>query len=114
MAKATSGRFTPKASDKAKADALKAKAADAAKESAEKVPGYQTSGRYTPPQPVKVTLEEGTKPWVPYAMFGMFGIGLLGIILNYLGYLPSAPSNWYLLGGLIAITGGFMVATQLK
>ncbi len=114
MAKASSGRFTPKASDKAKADALKAKAGDAAKESAEKVPGYQTSGRYTPPQPVKVTLEEGTKPWVPYAMFGMFGVGLLGIILNYLGYLPGAPSNWYLLGGLVAITGGFMVATQLK
>jgi Cell division protein CrgA len=114
MAKSSSGRFTPKATEKAKVDALKSKAGDAAKEASEKVPGYQTSGRYTPPQPVKVTFEEGTKHWVPYAMFGMFGVGLFGIILNYLGYLPSSPSNWYLLGGLVAITGGFMVATQLK
>ena len=105
MAKSSSGRYTPKASEKAKAEGLKVKATDAAKDAAEKAPGYQSSGRYTPPQPVKVTFEEGTKPWVPYLMFALFGIGLIGIILNYMGYLPSAPSNWYLLGGLIAITG---------
>ncbi len=114
MAKSSSGRFTPKASEKAKADGLKAKAGDAAKDTAEKLPGYQTSGRYTPPRPVNIAFEQGTKPWVPYAMFAFFGVGLLSIILNYVSLLPGSPSNWYLLGGLIGITGGFMIATQLK
>lgn len=116
MAKAPSGRFTPKAAEKTKSDLTngKANATDRAREAAEKRPGYQTSGRYTPPQPVKVSLTEGTRPWVPYVMFGLFGIGLLSIILNYVSLLPGAPSNWYLLGGLISITGGFMAATQLK
>lgn len=116
MATSSSGRFTPKASDKGKADTSKAKDAgkDAAKDPAEKAPAYQSSGRYTPPQPVKVALDEGTKPWVPYVMFGMFAIGLLSIILNYVGWLPGAPTNWYLLAGLVSITGGFMAATQLK
>jgi Cell division protein CrgA len=112
MATSPSGRFTPKATDKAKADA--AKVQDGAKDAADKTPAYQTSGRYTPPQPVKVNLSEGTKPWVPYLMFGLFGLGLLAIILNYMGLLPNAPTNWYLLVGLVSITGGFMAATQLK
>ena len=87
---------------------------DGAKATAEKAPAYQTTGRYTPPQPVKVRFDEGTKPWVPFVMFGLFGIGLLSIILNYVGWLPNAPTNWYLLVGLVSITGGFMAATQLK
>lgn len=110
MAQKTSGRFTPKAKVAEKA----AKAADAAKDAAEKVPAYQSSGRYTAPTPRELKADAPTKPWVAPVMFALLGIGLLSIILNYVGLLPGAPSNWYLLGGLVGITLGFMVATQLK
>jgi hypothetical protein len=70
------------------------------------------SSRYTPPIPAKV---KGPSPtWVPVLLFGLLIAGGLGIILNYMGLLPNAPQNYYLIGGLAAILGGIMVATQYR
>jgi Cell division protein CrgA len=115
-----SGRFTPKGGiNAAKAVAKNAagKAADGAEKAGEKVPSYAATGRYTPPKSPSASGPgmELTKPWVPWLMGIFLILGLLVIVLNYIDQiLPSAPSNWYLLGGLVSITLGFMTATQLK
>jgi cobalamin biosynthesis Mg chelatase CobN len=127
MADDKPGRFTPKGGAKGAADAAKSagksagKAAAGAAGAAAKSAGDAASsarpstGRYTPRQEkaAAVAMAE-TKPWVPYVMFALLIVGLLAIILNYVDLLPSSPSNWYLLGGLVSITLGFMTATQLK
>lgn len=69
------------------------------------------SGRYTPPIPRE--FKESSKI-VPILMFGLLGLGMLVIIVNYLDVLPGGANNWYLLGGLVAITGGFVVATRYR
>ena len=38
--------------------------------------------------------------------------GALTIVLNYFNVMPAGPSNWYLVGGIILIASGFVVATQ--
>lgn len=98
----TSGRFTPKGSKSAPAPASEKRAA------------YQSSGRYTPPTVHTPAELHQTKPWVPYVMFALLALGLLIIILNYLEVLPGASDGRYLLAGLVAITGGFITATQLR
>lgn len=111
-----SGRFTPKGGINA-AKAVAKDVASKAVEGAEKAPGYAATGRYTPPKPsaAATAAMEETRPWVPWLMGIFLILGLLVIVLNYIDQiLPSAPSNWYLLGGLISITLGFMTATQLK
>ena len=71
------------------------------------------AGRYTPPTSPS---RRGPSPrWVPVLMFALWGVGLLMIILNYMGVLPGSAdggNGWYLVGGLAAILGGIMVATQ--
>jgi hypothetical protein len=50
-------------------------------------------------------------------MFSLWGIGLLMILLNYMGVLPGSADNgngWYLVGGLAAILGGIITATQYR
>lgn len=69
------------------------------------------SSRYTPPVPKE---QKVSPPWVPALMFGLLGIGVVMIILNYLGVLPGGSDNRYLLGGLAAITAGFITATQYR
>lgn len=69
------------------------------------------SSRYTPP--VRKELKV-SPPWVPILMFGLLGLGVAVIILNYLGVLPGGSDNRYLLGGLAAITAGFITATQYR
>jgi hypothetical protein len=105
------GRFTPKGSTPAKPGGKKSDS------SGEKLPAYASSGRYTAPAE-KVAAEEAaflpTRPWIPWVMFALLAIGGLLIVLNYVGVWPNAPSNWYLLGGIVAITGGFITATQLR
>jgi hypothetical protein len=103
--KPSGSRYTPKQADR--------KGPGDDRGSAVRQPGYATSGRYTAPTPKELT-HPVTKPWVPYVMFVLLLGGLLMILLNYLGVLPSAPTNWYLLGGLLGITGGFATATQLR
>jgi hypothetical protein len=100
-----SGRFTPKGAK----DPGVLRPGGAPDRSA----ASSTTGRYTPPAVREVESVQLTKPWVPWIMFAMFAIGLICIVCNYLGLLPSAPSNWYLLGGIVAISGGFLAATQL-
>ena len=34
------------------------------------------------------------------------------IVLNYFDVMPASPTNWYLLGGIASIAGGFVTATQ--
>jgi hypothetical protein len=69
----------------------------------------EATGRYTPPIPRS---QKVSPPWVPVLMFTLLGVGALVIVINYLGVLPGSPDNWYLLGGLALITGGFITATQ--
>jgi hypothetical protein len=105
------GRFTPKGSTSANTGGKKATGAG------EKLPSYASSGRYTA-KSEKAAAEElalqTTRPWIPWLMFALLAIGGLLIVLNYVGVWPNAPSNWYLLGGIVAITGGFITATQLR
>lgn len=69
------------------------------------------SGRYTPPIPRE--FKESSK-FVPILMFALLGLGMLVIIVNYLDVLPGGANNWYLLGGLVSITAGFVVATRYR
>ena len=107
------GRFTPKGSATEKST-QKTKIRDGA--AGEKVPAYATSGRYTARSEHKAEAAalQMTRPWVPFLMFALLLIGGLLIVLNYVGVWPESPSNWYLLGGILAITGGFVTATQLR
>lgn len=73
--------------------------------------GPPRSSRYTPP----VAQEFKVSPkWVPVLMFALLGIGLVIIFCNYLGVLPGGTKNTYLLGGLAAILGGIVTATQYR
>ena len=49
-----------------------------------------------------------------YIIFGLLGLGVLLILLNYLDLLPGGVSSWYLLVGLVLISGGFFVATGYR
>lgn len=73
----------------------------------------QGGPRYTPPSE---RAHRGPSPrWVPVLMFALWGVGLLVIILNYMEVLPGAGdggNGWYLIGGLGAILGGIVAATQ--
>jgi hypothetical protein len=69
------------------------------------------STRYTPPVPREVKV---SPTWVPVLMFSLLGLGLAVIFLNYLGVLPGGTSNAYLGGGLAAICGGIVTATQFR
>ena len=71
-----------------------------------------TSGRYTAPIPREFKV--GAR-WVPWVMGALLLTGMLVIITNYMNLLPGdEASNWYLLGGLGLITGGFIVATKWR
>jgi hypothetical protein len=70
-----------------------------------------STGRYTAPLPVDY---RHSPWWVPAVMLTFFACGLLMIVLNYISLLPSAPNNWYLLGGLGLIICGFAVSTQYR
>lgn len=47
-------------------------------------------------------------------ILGLLILGALTIVLNYFDVLPASPTNWYLLGGIVLIAGGFVVATQYR
>jgi hypothetical protein len=69
------------------------------------------SGRYTPPIPRRV---RKSPKWMGPLILGMLVLGALMIVLNYFNVLPASPTNWYLLGGIVLIAGGFVVATQYR
>ena len=68
-----------------------------------------TSGRYTPPIPRSKRV---SPKWMGPLILGLLVIGTLMIVLNYFDVLPASPTNWYLLGGIVMIASGFVVATQ--
>jgi hypothetical protein len=74
------------------------------------------SGRYTPPARPQGggTMNMPSPRWVPILMFSLLGVGTLLIIMNYLELLPGAPSNWYLVGGLVGVLSGIVTATQYR
>jgi hypothetical protein len=73
--------------------------------------GRVTAKGYTPPVPREVKV---SPMWVPVLMFALLALGVLLIFLNYLDVLPGGTSNAYLGGGLAAICGGIIVATQYR
>lgn len=71
----------------------------------------EASSRYTPPIPS--TYYE-SPAWLPVVMFGLLALGILIIVLNYVHVLPGGESGWYLLAGVVSITGGIFAATQYR
>ncbi len=74
-------------------------------------PKQRTSGRYTPPIPRDV---RHSPPWYPWALLTVLVLGVATIILNYVQALPGSPTNWYTLGGLVAILVGALAATRYR
>ena len=80
-----------------------------------------TSGRATPPKsrdvnqrytaPIPKSVRH-SPPWFGPVLLGLLIVGLLLIVGNYVGILPGGTSNWYLIGGLVGIVIGAMMATQ--
>jgi len=68
-------------------------------------------GRYTPPTPRTV---KHSPRWLPVLIALILAVGILMIVLNYFDVLPGAPTNWYLLGGILVFALGFALATQWR
>jgi hypothetical protein len=47
-------------------------------------------------------------------LLGLLFLGVLCIILDYIQVLPASPTNWYVLGGLIAILAAALMATSYR
>ena len=67
------------------------------------------SGRYTPPIPRS---KKVSPKWMGPLILALLIVGALTIVFNYFNVMPAAPSNWYLVGGIVLIAGGFVVATR--
>ena len=65
--------------------------------------------RYTAPIPKSV---RHSPPWFGPVLLALLIVGLLLIVGNYVGIMPGGTSNWYLIGGLVGIVIGAMMATQ--
>jgi hypothetical protein len=39
------------------------------------------------------------------------GLGVLAIVLDYIDILPGGTNTWYLIGGILAIVSGLIMAT---
>jgi hypothetical protein len=80
----------------------------------QKVGRYQSAeetGRYTAPIPAGV---KRSPRWFGIAVLVALLLGVLVILLNYLTVLPGSVSVWYLVGGLVLIFVGFMMATRYR
>jgi hypothetical protein len=73
--------------------------------------GRRPSGRYTPPVPKSV---KRSPRWYPWVLLGLLLVGVLCIILNYIQVLPASPTNWYVVGGLVAILAAALMATSYR
>jgi len=61
------------------------------------------------PPPVSHEYKDKSSPlWYVVLMFGLMAIGVIVIVLNYVGLTPET-NNTYLIAGLVAIAGGFMM-----
>ena len=80
------------------------------------------TGRATPPKDTREINKRYTAPipksvrqsprWYGPLLLALLIIGLLLIVGNYVGIMPGGTSNWYLVGGLVGIVVGAMMATQ--
>jgi len=80
------------------------------------------AGRVTPPKSKREVNKRYTAPipksvrhsprWFGPMLLILLVAGLLLIVGNYVGILPGGTSNWYLIGGLVGIVVGAMMATQ--
>ena len=83
---------------------------------------WREGGRTTPPKATREVNKRYTAPipksvrqsprWFGPMLLILLVAGLLLIVGNYVGILPGVTSNWYLIGGLIGIVVGAMMATQ--
>jgi hypothetical protein len=81
-----------------------------------------SSGRATPPKDTRAVNKRYTAPipksvrhsppWFGPLLLALLVIGLFLIVGNYVGIMPASPSNYYLIGGLVGIVTGAMMATQ--
>jgi len=71
----------------------------------------RTSGRYTAPIPKEV---RRSPRWYPWMLLALLLVGILCIILNYIDVLPASPTNWYVVGGLVAILASALLATRYR
>jgi len=69
----------------------------------------EVNKRYTAPIPKSV---RHSPPWYGPLLLILLVLGLLLIVGNYVGIMPASPDNWYLIGGLVGIVVGAMMATQ--
>ena len=69
----------------------------------------KSRGRYRPPPRKR---RKSSPKWFGALILMFFAGSVAVIILNYLGVMPASPNGWYLVGGLIGIAAGFMLATQ--
>ena len=69
----------------------------------------EVNKRYTAPIPKSV---RRSPTWFGPVLLILLVVGLLLIVGNYVGIMPASPSNWYLIGGLVGIVVGAMMATQ--
>lgn len=71
----------------------------------------EESGRYTPPLPRGA---HASPRWYGPAILALLVLGVLMILLNYLTVLPGAVTVWYLIGGLVLVFAGFVMATRYR
>lgn len=69
----------------------------------------EVNKRYTAPIPKSV---RQSPTWFGPLLLVLLVLGLLLIVGNYVGIMPASPNNWYLVGGLVGIVMGAMMATQ--
>jgi Cell division protein CrgA len=69
----------------------------------------EASARYTPPIPRS---RKVSPRWMAMLIVLAFVVGALVIILSYVEVLPDHGSGWYLAGGIVAMVGGLVLATQ--
>jgi hypothetical protein len=69
------------------------------------------TGRYTKPVPRSV---RRSGPWYGPTVLLLLVGGVLVVVLNYLTVLPGSVSVWYLIGGIVALFIGFLMATRYR
>jgi hypothetical protein len=73
----------------------------------------EESGRYTRPIPKSV---RRSPPWYGALVLILLLVGVATIVINYLAHLPGVAhgSPWGLVGGLVLIFAGFLMATRYR
>jgi len=69
------------------------------------------SGRYT--RPVPKSVRRSARWFGPTVLLLLIG-GVAVVVLNYLTLLPGSVSVWYLVGGIVALFTGFLMATRYR